>query len=429
MCGIKNRWTPLLKWSPFESLGVIFQKMNSIKFINKTINLSNIEKDAINSQAEKLRRKAQENASLHSHEQADLTIDSIVNLDKLCQTYQNEKICLFTGAGVSFTKSKYYQTPGWWDLLTEIYGQIHPQITDVEIPIKFEQLKKTYFQPWQMASYLEEIAGEEKFIDILRQLFYHRVTKKDLKRRQIGADKDKRLPIDYLNHALTLNAVIAFCSKIRTIRNHPCFLKNEKIEAVLTLNYDCFLEAGATQKYNSGKFKPRISKERPNREDQLPVYHIHGYIPYGGRKPTKGLVLTEASYQKVYQEDGGASLILDEFLSRFSTLFIGISFNDELLLQYLERLAKRDKAKFHFVFLKIGTSKELLNRLRSVNVFPILFNAYEQIPLLLKQVYQTCLPTTSNVEIETKIEGKIRKTGIIELTKKEYWKLLLQIKK
>ena len=404
--------------------------MNSIKFdINKRLNLSSIEKEAINSRVRELLTRAQEYASLHSHEQVDLTVDSISNLNKLCQTYQNKKICLFTGAGVSFTESRYYQTPGWWDLLMEIYGLIHPEISDAEIPAKFEQVRKIYFQPWQMASHLEEIAGKEKFIDILRRLFYHRTTKHSLKQRTISADKDKRLPIEYLNHALTLNAVIAFGSKIRAIRKHPCFVKNEKIEAVLTLNYDCFLEAGATQKYNSGKFKPRISRERAHRNDQLPVYHIHGYIPYGGRKPAKGLVLTEASYQKAYQKEGDASIILNNFLSRFSTLFIGISFNDELLLKQLERLAKRNEVKNYFAFLKIGTSNVLLNRLRSVNVFPILVEAYERIPLILKQVYQTSMPSTPLVEIEARIENRIRKVGFIELTKNEYWELLLYNKK
>ncbi len=404
--------------------------MKSIVFeTDKSINLSQSEKDAITSRVEKVLAKAHEYAFFQLNNKAAVSLDSIANLDKLCQTYQNEKICIFTGAGVSFTESKYYQTPGWWDLLLEIYTRIHPEVNNAEKPAKFEQLRKSYSHPWQMASHLEEIAGEEKFTDILRQLFYHRTTKQDLKRRPIGADKDKRLPIDYLNHALTLNAVIAFCSKIRAIRKHPCFLKNEKIQAVLTLNYDCFVEAGATQKYNSGKFKPRISRERPDRDDQLPVYHIHGYIPYGGRKPAKGLVLTEVSYQKAYQKEGDASIILNDFLSHFSTSFIGISFNDELLLKHLERQAKADGAKNHFAFLKIGTSNELLKRLRSVNVFPILFEAYEQIPLILEQVYQTFFPSTLAIEIEAKIEDKIRKVGIVELTKNEYWELLLYNKK
>lgn len=404
--------------------------MKPITFdINKDHNFSNLEKDTITRSIKNALSDAHHYASSRTFNKVGILPATAQHFEELCQIYQNEKICIFTGAGVSFTESKYYQTPGWWDLLMEIYGQIHPELNETEISSKFEQLRKTYSQPWQMASHLEEIAGQEKLTDILRQLFYYRTTKQDLKRRSIGADKDKRLPIDYLNNALTLNAVIAFCSKIRAIRKHPCLVKNEKIHAVLTLNYDCFLEAGATQKYNAGKFKPRISGERPNRDDQLPVYHIHGYIPYGGRKPAKGLVLTEASYQNAYQKEGNASIILDEFLGRFSTLFIGISFNDELLLQHLEKMANRAEAKNHFAFLKKGTSHELLNRLRSINVFPILVAAYGQIPLLLKQVYQTNLPSMRSVAIEAKIDRKIRKVGVIPLSQEEYWELLFYNKK
>jgi hypothetical protein len=85
--------------------------------------------------------------------------------------------------------------------------------------------------------------------------------------------------------------------------------------------------------------------------------------------------------------------------------------------------------KNYFAFLKIGTSNVLLNRLRSVNVFPILVEAYERIPLILKQVYQTSMPSTPLVEIEARIENRIRKVGFIELTKNEYWELLLYNKK
>ncbi|UCE06141.1 MAG: hypothetical protein JSW07_21580 [bacterium] len=63
--------------------------------------------------------------------------------------------------------------------------------------------------------------------------------------------------------------------------------KNDKVKAVLTLNYDSFLEAGATQKFNSARFKPKITNEPPARDNQLPVYHIHGYILYWKSKVIK----------------------------------------------------------------------------------------------------------------------------------------------
>jgi len=404
--------------------------MNSITLkINNEYNLSNIKINTIIRQVQDVLIEVHEYASSRLFNEVGISLDTISNFDRLCQTYQNDRICMFTGAGVSFTESKYYRTSGWWDLLMEIYGIIHPTTSDENLTSAFNELREQYSKPWQMASYLENKAGSDRFTEILRQIFYLRSAKKDSGLRPIAADKDKRLPIAYLNHASTLNAAIAFCSKIRAIRKHPCYIKNEKIHAVLTLNYDCFLEAGATQKYNAGRFKPRVTNEPPDRENQLPVYHIHGYIPYGGRKPAHKLILTEESYKNAYEKGGKAREIIDEFLGRFAAIFIGVSFDDELLLQRLEYLAKNDRAKHHFALLNQGVSKDLLKRLVSVKVFPILYSCHEQIPMILRHIYQTMLSDTLNVNIEAKTDEKFQKVGKVKLSKDEYWELLLFNKK
>lgn len=365
-------------------------------------------------------------ASSRLSNEVGVSLESVRNLDQLCQTYQNEKeICLFTGAGVSFTGAKYYQTPGWWDLLIEIYGVIFPELTQLSIISSFKKLQKKYSHPWRMASFLEKEAGRERFTKILCQLLYNRITKKDLKLRPIGADEDKRLPISYLHHAATLNAVIAFCSSIRAIRTHACFVKNTKVNAVLTLNYDSFLEAGATQKYNAGCFKPRVSNEPPKKRWQLPVYHIHGYIPYGGQKPATELVLTTKSYQEAYKHGGRAREIIDEHLIKFSTLFIGISFDDELLLQRLEALAGQDAAKNHFALIKQGMPNKLLKRLESTNILPILYSCHEQLPTILGHIYKVGLSPHNYIQAESMVDGKIRKVRDVQISKDHYWEVLL----
>ena len=280
-----------------------------------------------------------------------------------------------------------------------------------------------------MASYLENEAGTDGFTNCLQKILYKRTTKKNSELRPIAADMDKRLPMAYLNNASTLNAVIAFCSKIRAIRKHPCYSKNDKVHAVLTLNYDCFLEAGATQKYNAGRFKPRVTNEPPDREGQLPVYHIHGYIPYGGRKPAHNLILTEQSYKAAYNKDGRAREIIDEFLSKYSVIFVGVSFDDECLVQRLEHLANEERAKLHFALLKQGVQGKILKRLVSAKVFPIIYSCHEQIPMILRYIYQLGLPGTTNIDIETKINKKFKPVGKVKLSTDIYWELLLYNKK
>ena len=196
-----------------------------------------------------------------------------------------------------------------------------------------------------MASVLEKRANkvhEYRFTEILCRLLYGRTSVGKKKRRFIGGDEDKRLPIGYLLKAETLNAVIAFCSELSAIRIHPCYKPNHKVVSVLTLNYDCFLEAGATQKHNKGCFRPISSGSSKQNNEKLPVYHIHGYIPYGGRFPKHDLVLTKDSYHKQYRAGGFAQEQIHHNLSKFPTLFIGISFDDRLLLSHLKVLAKKE---------------------------------------------------------------------------------------
>lgn len=338
-------------------------------------------------------------------------------LDALCRAYRQGPICLFTGAGVSFTKAKHYRTPGWWDLLLETYGRIHPRLEEKERCARFAELRIKHPLAWDMASVLVREAGSEAaFLTIMRRVLVGRT----------GRDaRYKRLPRAYLDHAATLNAVIAFCSRLRAIRVHPCLVPNPNVRAVLTLNYDWFLEGGATQKYNANPFKPTaslMSKEDPPR---LPVYHIHGYVPHGiHRKPKYPLILTAESYRKAYEPGTFTRKTLDEFLGHYPALFIGISFDDELLLRRLEALARRDETPTHFALLKQGSSdRALLHRLNSAGVRPILYGCYEQIPTILGQVYQTGLkPEDLKVRLESKTGSRI---GFEQLSRRDYWALLL----
>lgn len=339
-------------------------------------------------------------------------------LDALYQVYQQGPICIFTGAGVSFTTAKLYQTPGWWDLLLETYGRIHPELQEKELRARFEELRDKHPLAWDVASVLVREAGSEAaFLAEMRRVLVGRTG---------GDARYKRLPKAYLNRASTLNAVIAFCSRLRAIRAHPCLLPNPKVRAVLTLNYDWFLEGGATQKYEADRFKPMASKHSQAKLTQLPVYHIHGYVPHDiCRKPRYPLVLTAESYREAYGPGTFTRRTLDEFLGHFSTLFVGISFGDELLLRRLEALAKRDETPTHFALIRqSGSDRALLRRLEAASVRPILYCCHDQIPTILGQVYQKGLPSE---ELRVPLEDPVsrRRTGYEQLSPQDYWALLL----
>jgi hypothetical protein len=146
--------------------------------------------------------------------------------------------------------------------------------------------------------------------------------------------KSKNLPNAYLRDARTLNAIIAFCFRLSAIKEYPCLELNEKVKAILTLNYDWFLEGGASQKSRREDiFKPMARESSKSIEGKLPVYHIHGYFPFNrDEKPDCEIILTNTTYIRAYEDISENSLknrILNEFLCRYPTLFIGVSFDDE----------------------------------------------------------------------------------------------------
>ncbi len=383
-------------------------------------------------QAESVLAAARQQVLPHHLAGAEVLPSSRQTLDALCQAYQQGPVCLFTGAGVSFTKAKHYRAPGWWDLLMEMYARIHQEVQGRELQAdklraSFAGLRDTYSEPWAMASFLlDELGGEsrqDRFTEILREALVRRTTARDPKRQ--------RLPIGYLKRAGTLNAVVAFCSRLRAIRAWPCYVPNPKVRAVLTLNYDCYLEAGATTKYESYPFKPMSSTESKEKPPKLSVYHIHHYIPYDMHsKPRYPLVLTAESYRQAYQSGSFTRQTLDRFLGCYPTLFVGISFDDERLLRRLEGLTREPKVLSHFALLKQGSvDSALLDRLHgSAGVQPILYEEHEQIPAIVGQVYQGGL---SQEDLSVGLESKDTRLpiGFQQLCQVDYWMLLLFNKK
>jgi hypothetical protein len=350
---------------------------------------------------------------------------------------EDSQVCLFTGAGASFTFAKAYRVDGgWWGVLHEIYRRIQhryaPEKSDQEIRSDFEALKATPLTEWDMAEELNRMVAEcgrrtggpAEFTDFVRDAvipFQSRARK----------DKSKNLPNAYLMRAHTLNALIAFCSKLSALGRHPCLDLNEKVRAVLTLNYDWFIEGGASQKYRRKMiFKPVARDRFQEEEGKLSVFHIHGYFPFHrDRDPDCEIILTKSDYERAYGDGSQASLrhrILDRFLGTYSTLFVGLSFKDEHFLSYLERSARsREETPRHFAFLiKDEITDDLRKRLADANVSIIRFEQYRQLPDLLRDVYVSTLPVRKRVKDRSSKTGN----GYKNLTPNGYWKRLLQIK-
>ena len=324
------------------------------------------------------------------------------NVEEFVEAYRAaERICVFTGAGVSYTQDERYRAPGWKQLLRDILIELLGDSRRNEAELVLSGLETSHENLWDLASAVKSCAtNDESFLQALRRAVL---------RENESVDSYGRLKAKNLRGATTLNAVVAFCSRVRELRKHPCFEVNPKIEAVLTANYDWFLEAGATAKHQAYRFKPMTRPSSALRRGSLPVYHIHGYLPYGkpqtrgakpgqkppnGLHPTEPLILDREGYECAYRPGSWTLDILERHIPSHTKVFIGFSFEDRYLRRELLRFSKAPQAPSHFALMRRDDDRPLglLDELVDARVRPILYEEHSQIPQILAQAYQGSLP-------------------------------------
>jgi SIR2-like domain len=175
------------------------------------------------------------------------------------------------------------------------------------------------------------------------------------------------------------------------------------------------------------------------RHGTLPVYHIHGYLPYGkpmtggskpgqrprnGLHPTEPLILDREGYECAYRPGSWTLDILERYVRSHTTVFIGFSFEDRYLRRELLRFSKAPQASFHFALMRKGDPRPsgLLDELVDGRVRPILYEEHCQIPQILAEAYQGALPA-DGVLIPRKGRGPAR------FSPETVWKMLWEDKR
>lgn len=152
--------------------------------------------------------------------------------------------------------------------------------------------------------------------------------------------------------------------------------------------------------------------------DELPIYHVHGYLPENRSKYTNlersTLVFSEEGYHKIYNESyHWSNLIQLNSLKETTCVMIGLSMTDPNLRRLLEIAARSIEKPKHYAFMKrtniesfskdddkkvinapMSVIKTFLDRHHSLNeevlkelgVNIIWYESYDEIPELLQQI-------------------------------------------
>lgn len=146
--------------------------------------------------------------------------------------------------------------------------------------------------------------------------------------------------------------------------------KAPNLNCIITYNYDDILEEYLSKQDIKIPFKPIFKVGSKPKSNELPIYHIHGYLPRKGNIDSSfKITLSEDSYHKQYNDIYSWNNIIQ--INKFrdnACLFIGISLTDPNLRRILDiaNTQRGDEKPSHFIIKKKYDSKQLSKNLEKI---------------------------------------------------------------
>ena len=108
------------------------------------------------------------------------------------------------------------------------------------------------------------------------------------------------------------------------------------LDSIITFNFDCLIEEALDKARIQNK--AIFSEAIQHGSDQLPIYHVHGYLPRSGNiSGDTDLVFSEDAYHSQFIDPfSWSNLILLNKLTQSTCLFLGISLTDPNMRRLLD---------------------------------------------------------------------------------------------
>lgn len=246
-------------------------------------------------------------------------------LKNLRSAYRREDLVLVLGAGVSMG----YGLPSWDDLLQKLIATTIEKEQDTSNVLA--KLFNSIFAPDPLVAgrYLQEFYHGQgsSFEEAVRNVLY--------------------ATCDYSRPSKLMDEIVNFCVAAG---------KSPNLNSIITYNFDDILEHKLDEVGIEIPYLPIHGVGMNPRNGELPIYHVHGYLPISGEiSGHNQITFGENIYHEQYNDIYSWNNITQINKFRDNTcIFIGSSLTDPNIRRLLDtaRLQKGESKDYHYTFKK-----------------------------------------------------------------------------
>jgi len=265
-----------------------------------------------------------------------------LQLEKIRNEYSNGNLSIFCGAGVSLDAG----LPSWSVLLESLLRRAFSTEKtlstnlDPELQASLAKLyqKSLNLSPLMIAQYLKNMLGKD-FLRSLRDELYPQTPRP----------------------SKLIAAIVDLC---RPRRSRNC------LRSIITFNFDDLIE----QALSKDKIKHKAIFHEGQRcgATELPIYHVHGFLPQSGTITSDNeVVFSEDAYHSQFIDSfSWANLVQLNHLNQNSCVFIGLSMTDPNLRRLLDVSMRKnpDRVLNHYVVKRKYVVAEMRAQLEKLGV-------------------------------------------------------------
>ena len=132
------------------------------------------------------------------------------------------------------------------------------------------------------------------------------------------------------------------------------------VREVISYNYDNLVEIGMKHQHAENKVQPIWKKGQRTTIGKIPVFHVHGFIPFEGLPSVEHdkvlfeeIIFSEEQYNSIFTDNQyWANQVQTQSLASGVGLMIGLSLSDRNMRRLLDSIREGPRATTNYVILK-----------------------------------------------------------------------------